>query len=104
MEKTGTHLYKIQKKVGLKNNETVSDSKRREVIIARLRSGHSSLNGNLHKIRKYPSVFCGICGDIETVKHISLQCSKDREMLETKIQSECVNKITLELILGNRKE
>ncbi len=75
MEKTGTHLYKIQKKVGLKNNETVSDSKRREeVIIARLRSGHSSLNGNLHKIRKYPSGFCGICGDIETVKHILLQC------------------------------
>ncbi len=73
MEKTGTHLYKIQKKVGLKNNETVSDSKRREVIIARLRSGHSSLNGNLDKIRTF-SGFCGICGDIETVKHILLQC------------------------------
>ncbi len=72
MEKTCTHLYKIQKKVGLKNNETVSDSKRREeVIIARIRSGHSSLNGYLHKIRKYPS---GFCGDIETVKHILLQC------------------------------
>ncbi len=73
MEKIGRHLYKIQKKVGFQNNETGSDFKRREVIIARLRLGHSSLNGNLHEIRKHPSGLCGFCGEIETVEHILLQ-------------------------------
>ncbi len=40
---------------------------------------------------------------VATLKQLSI-FYKDREMLETKIQSECVNTITLELILGNRKE
>ncbi|MGL5597690.1 MAG: ribonuclease H family protein, partial [Aeromonas sp.] len=107
MEKTGRHLYNIQKKVGLQINETGSDFKRREeVIITRLRLGHSSLNGNLHKIRKHPSGFCRFCGETETVEHILLQCrayNKEIQMLKTKIQTEGANNITLELILGNRK-
>ncbi len=46
------------------------------------------------------------CGEIETVEHILLQCraySKERQMLETTIQSESVNKMSLELKLGHRK-
>lgn len=105
LEKTGRHLYKIQKKVGLQINETGGDFKRREVIIAQLRIGPSSLNGNLHKIRKHPSGFCSCCGEFETVEHILLQCraySKERQLLETQIQTEGAKNMTLELILGNR--
>lgn len=101
-ETKGRHLYQIQEFVG--NGRKRYGYRRKDVIITRLRIGHTSLNYSLYKIGKHESGKCDNCGELETVNHIILECpAYERErfdliqelgQLEDKV-------ISLKVLLGN---
>ena len=72
-EKKGRWLYKIQKRIGpMRRSER---NRREEIIISRLRIGHTGLNRSLFLIGKHQTGKCD-CGEDETVEHVILNCSK----------------------------
>ncbi len=60
-EAKGRHLYAIQNKVDTLRNW--GGTRREEIVMLRLRIGHSILNSTLHIIGKHPTGFCS------TVRH-----------------------------------
>ncbi len=62
----GRHLYNIQKQVGLVRNSY--GNRKEDIIISRLRIGHSNLNKSLQMIGKHDSGQCNKCGLPETVE------------------------------------
>jgi len=59
------------------------NNRKKDVIMTRLRIGHTAVNQSLHKIGKHESGNCDKCGYPETVKHILLECvAYRRERLE----------------------
>ncbi|XP_024859831.1 uncharacterized protein LOC108230932 [Kryptolebias marmoratus] len=74
--------YSIQKKVG--EFRKCNRSKKEEDIISRIRFGHTGLNSTLKIVNKHSTGSCSYCGELETVKHIFLECNKyvrEREIL-----------------------
>ncbi len=49
-------------------------NRKHEVILARLRTGHASLNNDLFKLQKVSTCNCTTCGVPETVPHLLLSC------------------------------
>ena len=44
--------------------------------LLRLRIGHTSLRGHLHRLNLVDSPFCQYCGAIETIAHVLLECPR----------------------------
>lgn len=89
---TGRHFYNIQKQVG--RGGVVGRSRKEEVVITRLRLGHTELNSTLHKIGKHPTGKCRMCDHPESVKHVLMECKgyeRERRELKTALQREKVS-------------
>ncbi len=63
-------LYAIQNKVDTLRN--CRGTRREEIVMTRLRIGHSILNSTLHIIGKHPTGFCEYCQKLETIEHVVL--------------------------------
>ncbi len=77
---------------------------KKDVIISRLRIGHTALNQSLYKISKYGSGKCDKCGELETVMHILFEWSvyeRDIFQLIQELGWLGVENISLKLLLGN---
>lgn len=61
-ERRGRWLYKIQRGMGVRR--ATGRSRRKEVVVSRLRFGHTGLN----------SMKCDYCGEEETLEDVILQC------------------------------
>ncbi len=57
------HLFQIQEYVG--NERKRLGNRKKDVIISRLRIGHTALNHSLYKIGKHESGKCDKCGEFE---------------------------------------
>lgn len=72
-ESKGRHLYNIQREVG--KGVKVSGSRRDEVVITRLRIGHSLLNSTQFRFERVASGQCEGCTlEEETVQHVLFEC------------------------------
>lgn len=80
----GRHLYNIQNKVGDVKNR--GGNRREEIVMTRLRIGHSNLNSTLHIIRKHPTGFCGYCQVAETTEHVLMSCKQYDEQRKEMIE------------------
>ena len=69
--KTGRHLYNIHKTVR-QSNMTLNLSREDQVILSRLRMGHTKLNSTLYIIRTHGTG----CQVKETVEHVLVFCPK----------------------------
>ncbi len=98
----GRHLFQIQEYVG--NERKRLGNRKKDVIISRLRIGHTALNHSLYKIGKHESGKCDKCGEFETVMHILFECpayERERFQLIQELGWLGVDKISLKVLLGN---
>jgi len=68
----GRHLYEIQSNVD--RSRSMGAKRKEQVIIRRLRIGHSNLNSTLWIIGKHPTGMCEQCQEAETVEHVLTKC------------------------------
>ncbi|XP_057691989.1 uncharacterized protein LOC130915851 [Corythoichthys intestinalis] len=73
-QETGRHFFSIQSQVGV--GRRLGRSRREEVVLSRMRIGHTGLNDSLHRIGKHKDGKCKHCGERETVEHILMVCGK----------------------------
>ena len=86
---TGRHLYSIQNKVSCKR--VPAGNRREEIVLSRLRIGHTGLNHSLWRIGKHQTGSCSHCGIGETVQHVLLECrqyAREREPLMNAVRRE----------------
>uniref|UniRef100_A0A1A8L2C0 Reverse transcriptase domain-containing protein n=1 Tax=Nothobranchius pienaari TaxID=704102 RepID=A0A1A8L2C0_9TELE len=95
-ERRGRWLYKIQRRVGDMRN--TGRSRREEVIVSRLRFGHTGLNNTLFIIGKHDTGTCVYCGEEETVGHVVLHCRKYQAERRKMIRILSRMKVKLDLI------
>lgn len=84
----GRHLYEIQRKVGISRSRGAN--RKEQVIISRLRIGHSNLNSTLLIIGKHPTGMCEQCQEAETVEHVLKTCrtfNQERQEMITQLQN-----------------
>ncbi|XDV19448.1 hypothetical protein PO909_024918 [Leuciscus waleckii] len=75
------HLYNIKKIVGKKCIN--GRNRKEEVIMTRMRLGHSRLNASLFIIGVHETGLCENCGEKETVEHVIYNCKRfDEERKE----------------------
>ena len=74
-------------------------NRRDEIVISRMRFGHTRLNGTLYKMGKRDTGGCEFCGQEETVEHVMIYCQKYE--LERRILIEKLRKIKMQFILGD---
>lgn len=75
---TGRWYYNIVKSV--RNKESCYGRYRKEeVMISRLRMGHTGLNSTLALMGKHENGMCDECDGVETVEHVLFKCSKYKE-------------------------
>lgn len=101
-ERKGRWLYKIQRRVGGMRN--AGRTRREEVIISRLRFGHTGLNGTLFLIVKHSTGKCDYCGVEETVEHVMLQCQRYQVERRQLVHNLSNLKIKLDLVELLQKE
>lgn len=70
-------LYEIQNTVGKVKNS--GRNRREQVIMSRLRTGHTRLNSSLNLVGKHPDGKCRWCQERETADHVILKCRKYEE-------------------------
>lgn len=75
---TGRWYYSIVKSVG-KKESCYGRHRKEEVMISRLRMGHTGLNSTLALMGKHGNGMCDECGVVETVEHVIFKCSKYEE-------------------------
>ena len=95
----GRHLFKIQSTVG--GVGCCGGNRAEQVIISRLRIGHSRLNNTLSIIGKHPTGRCS-CGERETVEHVMVEChgyDREREELYIGLQKARVGEKNLQSII-----
>ncbi len=51
-------------------------NRRDEIVISRMRFGHTRLNSTLYKMGKHDMGRCEFCGQEESVEHVILYCQK----------------------------
>ncbi len=73
--KTGRQFYNIQNRVS-QSKMILNLSREDQVILTRLRMGHTKLNSTLHIIGKHSTGLCEICQVKETVDHVLLHCPR----------------------------
>ena len=82
-EEKGRHLYKLQSVVG--EVGCYGDNRTEQVIMSRIRIGHSKLNSTLNIIGKHTTGLYN-CGEREAVEHVVIACpgyELEREMMAT---------------------
>ncbi len=47
-------------------------NRRDEIVISRMRFGHTRLNSTLYKMGKHDTGRCEFCGQVESVEHVIL--------------------------------
>ncbi len=102
-ESKGRHLFQIQEYVG--NERKRYGNRKKDVLIWRLRIGHTVLNHSLNKIGKHESGKCDKCGQLETVTHIIFECSaykRERVQLMQELGRLGVDNISLKVLLRKR--
>ena len=70
-ERRGRHLFRVQEVVG--GVRRWGGGRREQVVVARVRIGHSCLNEGLRLMGKHDSGLCE-CGRSETVEHVLCEC------------------------------
>ena len=83
----GRHLHEIQSKVGISRSR--GTKRKEQVIMSRLRIGHSNLNGTLFITGNHPTGMCEQCQEAETVEHILITCRKfikERQEMVTQLK------------------
>uniref|UniRef100_A0A1A8H245 RNase H type-1 domain-containing protein n=1 Tax=Nothobranchius korthausae TaxID=1143690 RepID=A0A1A8H245_9TELE len=95
-ERRGRWLYNIQRRVG--GMRDTGRSRREEVVISRLRFGHTGLNTTLFMIGKHNTGQCVYCGEEETIAHVVLQCRKYLAERRAMIQNLGLMKVKLDLV------
>lgn len=86
-EDKGRDLYRVCPEVGLGHQG--KRCRKEEVILNRLRIGHTGLNKSLHVIGKHDTGHCDSCDVLETVEHVLTKCSKydrERQLVKRKIE------------------
>ncbi len=73
-EKKGRWFYRIQRKVG--EMRSAGKNRRDEIVISRMRFGHTRLNSTLYKMGKHDTGRCEFCGQEESVEHVILYFQK----------------------------
>lgn len=89
---TGRHFYNIQKQVG--KIGLVGRSRKEDVVITRLRLGHTELNSTLHRTGKHPTGKCRKCDHPESVQHVLMECKgyeRERRELKAALEKEKVS-------------
>ncbi|XP_042577005.1 uncharacterized protein LOC122136668 [Cyprinus carpio] len=97
----GRHLYNIQKQVG--KGRICFTNRKEDIIITRLRIGHSGLNHSLFIIGKHQSGLCTTCSKAENIEHELLHCalySKEREELFKKLRNMGIINFTISNLLS----
>ncbi len=78
-------------------------NRKEEVIITRMRFGHSGLNASLFVTGIHETGLCGNCGEKETVEHVIYNCTRydeeRKELISYLNKKDKVNK-DLEYLLG----
>ena len=106
-EVKGRHLYNIQESIRVKR--IGSGNRKEEVVLTRLRLGHSALNKTLQVVGKHEDGLCEDCLVDETIEHVLMECSNyeiERESLRSKMRELGEQEITVKslLRLENRKK
>ncbi len=52
---------------------------RDEIVVSRMRFGHTRLNSTLYKMDKHDTGRCEFCGQAESVEHVLLYLSHETE-------------------------
>lgn len=84
----GRFYYTIQRRVEVKVSEWSCRSRKEEDVLARLRLGHSGLNGTLRIMGKHETGECEYCRVQEDVEHVIMFCPKfwqQRRVLEQRV-------------------
>ncbi len=71
----GRWYYNIVKSVG-KKEQLYGRHRKEEVMISRLRMGHTGLNSTIALVGKHENGMCDECDVSETVEHVLIECSK----------------------------
>lgn len=74
----GRHLYRIKKQV-ITNKNIRGRNRKEEVILLRLRLGHTRLNSSLALVGRHDNGLCEYCSVKETVEHVLVHCRKYRQ-------------------------
>lgn len=86
-ERKGRDVFFINPSVG--GLRQGGRNRREEVILSRLRLGHTGLSKTLFVIGKHRNGECSVCKEEESVKHIFMKCKKyerEREKLKRNIE------------------
>ena len=100
-EGRGRQYYHIESKVG-GSRTCRNGSRREEVILTRLKLGHSGLNKTLQLMGKHDTGLCEECQEEETVEHAMMNCrmyEREREIMVEELTSEGVE-ITFKNIIS----
>lgn len=73
-ETKGRHLYSLQNRVGITARR--GGNRREQVVLARLRIGHTHLNSTLKMLGKHLTGMCEECHQPETVQHALVACRR----------------------------
>lgn len=95
-ELRGRHLFAIQPRVGMGGSGGYG--RRQEIVLTRLRVGHSMLNASLLLIQKHSTGLCRHCPQRETVDHVLFSCNKyavQREILFSSLKDKGHKEFTL---------
>ncbi len=87
--KTGRQFYNIRNRVS-PSKMILNLSREDQVILTRLRMGHTKLNSTLHIIGNHSTGLCEICQVKETVDHVLLLCPRyeqERNELQRELQN-----------------
>ncbi|XP_013870655.1 uncharacterized protein LOC106522257 [Austrofundulus limnaeus] len=96
----GRHLFKIQQNVG--KMEIIGGNRKEQVILTRLRLGHTGLNKTLHLLGKHPTGNCECDKGMETVEHVVIHCEKynnSREKLKQELKKYDIEILKVEKVL-----
>uniref|UniRef100_A0A8C1TCJ5 RNA-directed DNA polymerase from mobile element jockey n=1 Tax=Cyprinus carpio TaxID=7962 RepID=A0A8C1TCJ5_CYPCA len=94
---TGRWYYNIEKSVR-KNEQFYGRHRKEEVMISRLRFGHTGLNSTLAIMGKHENGMCDACDVLETIEHVFFKCNKyhdERNSLFSNIKNKPVSVVDL---------
>lgn len=86
-EGKGRHLFAVQDRVWVPRWR--GNKRKQQVIMSRMRIGHSCLNGTLKLMGKHLTGLCEQCSEEETIEHVLLFCSKyteERKIMLNKLE------------------
>lgn len=93
---SGRHLYRIQGKVGKETH--ITRSRQEEIVLTRMRLGHTKLNSTMFLIKKHVDGNCEYCQSNipETVEHVIMYCQKYNEARQRLVNELKAKKMSLE--------